>query len=495
MSQVFPAREGVGSVNIAGPLSGFGELVAVHPTPTASTDFIYGINLDQNVTREYLTGTVTSADGEVVLASGTTNGAYARCIMLPSVTYHPGQGTLFRGTARFDTPQANTRQLFGVTSLTGGYQFGYDGTTFGILHIQGGAVEVQTLTVTVAPAAPGNVTVTLDGGTPVVVAVTASGSTNVAAGEIAKGDYSQASGGWSAVASANTVYFRRRVAGPAGASTFNAGATGTAATFAIPTTGVNAVESFTPQSTWNIDKLDGTGPSGFVADWTKGNVFQVRYQYLGYGNAFFGVENPLTGQFQPVHMVINAGRRTGVVMQNPNGLLMWEVQNRGSGTGVTLRGASAAAFLEGIEKYYGQEHAAYASRTITAATETAALSIRPANVFAGRFSTKQIFPLRVSVAADGTKPVVVNIYKNLSLTAAQFLPNNATSVALKDSAATGFSTTGSTLIYSFTVAKTGQDTQDLAQFNAFLSMDEILTVTALSANNADISVSLSWNED
>lgn len=495
MSQTFPAQKGVGSVTIAGPLSGFGELVAVHPTPTASTDFIYGINLDQNTTRQYSTGTVTSSNGEVVVASGTTNGAYARCIMLPSVTYHPGQGTLFRGTTRFDTPQANTRQLFGMTSLTGGYQFGYVGTTFGILHIQGGTVEVQTLTVTVAPSSGGNVTITLDGGTPVVVAVTASGSTNVAAGEIAKGDYSQASGGWSAVASNNTVYFRRRIAGPAGASTFNAGTTGTTATFAIPTPGVAAVETFTAQSSWNVDKLDGTGPSGFVADWTKGNILQVRYQYLGYGNAFFSVEDPLTGQFTPVHMVINANRRTSVVMQNPNGLIMWEVQNNGSGTGVTLRGASAAAFLEGMERYYGQEHAASASRSITGGVETAALSIRPANVFAGRFSTKQVFPLRVSVAAEGTKPVVVNIYKNLSLTAAQYTPVNSSSVSLKDSAATGFSTTGSTLIYSFTIAKTSQDTQDLSAFNTFLSMDESLTVTALSANNSDISVSLSWNED
>lgn len=486
MSQVFPGRA---TTELAGlPLSGFGELTVEEPTPTGSTDFIYGLNLSQVFTRQYAGATVTAVNGEVVLASGTTSGAYGRCVLLPNITYHPGQGTLFRGTARFGTPQPNTRQLFGMTSLTGAYQFGYNGTTFGILHIDGGVVEVQALTVTVAPAAPGNVTITLDAGTPVNVAVTASGNTSVTAFEISRGDFSQASGGWTAVSSNNVVYFTRRIAGAAGASTFNAGATGTTAAFNIVTAGSNATETFYPQSEWNIDKAAWL-------DTSKGNVYQVRFQYLGYGNAFFGVEDAGTGQFIPVHMIQNAGKRTATVMRNPNGFLLWEAQNNGSATGVTLRGASAASFLEGKERYFGQERAAAATRSINAATETPVLSIRTANVFNNIFSTKQLFPLRISAAADGTKNVTVNVYKGASLTAAQFVPVNVGSCALKDSAATAVNVTGAVLIYSFALSKTGQDTQDLGQFNTFLSLGEVLTITATSANASDVTITLAWDED
>jgi hypothetical protein len=485
-AQVFPGRGASSGADAT--LTGFGELAVAEATPTGATDFIYGLNLSQVFTRQYSSATVVSTDGEVVLSSGTTSGAYGRCALLPNITYHPGQGTLFRGTARFDTPQANTRQLFGMTSLTGGYQFGYVGTTFGILHIDGGAVEVQTLTVTVAPAAPGNVTITLDGGTPVNVPVTASGSTNVAAYEISRGDFSQASGGWTAVSSNNVVYFTRRITGAAGASTFNAGATGAAATFAITVVGSPATETFYPQSEWSIDKAPWLDPS-------KGNIFQVRFQYLGYGNAFFGVEEPGTGRFTPVHMIVNAGARTRTVMRNPNGFLLWEVQNNGSGTGVTLRGASAASFLDGPERYFGQERSTSATRAITAATETPVLSIRTANVFGGIFSTKQLFPLRLSAAADGTKNVVINVYKAAGLTAAQFIPVNTGSCALKDSAATAVTTTGATLIYSFALSKTGQDTQDLSSFNTFLSLGEVLTITAYSANSSDVTITLAWDED
>lgn len=486
-AQVYP-QKAASSLAISGPLSGFGEIESVSPVPTASTDFIYGLNLSQVFTRQYAGATVSSSNGEVVLASGTTSGAYGRCALLPNITYHPGQGTLFRGTARFDTPRANTRQLFGMTSLTGGYQFGYNGTTFGILHIDGGVVEVQALTVTVAPAAPGNVTITLDAGTPVNVPVTASGSTSVAAFEISRGDFSQASGGWTAVSSNNVVYFTRRIAGAAGASTFNAGATGTTAAFNTVTTGASATETFYPQSEWNIDKATWL-------DTSKGNVYQVRFQYLGYGNAFFGVEDAATGQFTPVHMIQNAGKRTTTIMRNPNGFLLWEVQNNGSATGVTLRGASAASFLEGEERYFGQERAAAATRSIGAATETPVLSIRTANVFNNLFSTKQLFPLRISAAADGTKNVVINVYKGAALTAAQFVPVNVGSCALKDSASTAVNVTGAVLIYSFALSKTGQDTQDLGQFNTFLSLGEVLTITATSVNASDVTVTLAWDED
>lgn len=486
--QSFPRGGVTEDVKITGPLSGFGELETVSPLTTGSTDFIYGLNLSQVFTRQYAGATVSSTNGEVVVASGTTNGAYGRCVLLPNITYHPGQGTLFRGTARFGTPQANTRQLFGMTSLTGGYQFGYVGTTFGILHIENGAVEVQTLTVTGAPAAPGNVTLTLDAGTPVNVAVTASGNTSVTAYEISRGDFSQASGGWTAVSSGNVVYFTRRIAGAAGASTFNAGATGTAATFAILTTGSAVTETFYPQTEWNID----TAP---WLDSSKGNVFQCKFQYLGYGNAFFGVEDPVTGQFTPVHMMRNTNARTSTVLRNPNGFLLWEAQNNGSATGVTLRGGSAAAFLEGEERYFGQERAASATRSINAATETPVLSVRTANVFNNVFSTKQLFPLRLGAAADGTKNVVINVYKGATLTAAQFAAVNTGSCALKDSSATAVTTTGATLIYSFALSKTGQDTQDLSAFNTFLSLGETMVITATSANASDITITLAWDED
>lgn len=46
----------------------------------------------------------------------------------------------------------------------------------------------------------------------------------------------------------------------------------------------NAGEAFfTPKSEFNIDKLDGTGPSKFKLDYTLGNIYRIRSLYFGYG--------------------------------------------------------------------------------------------------------------------------------------------------------------------------------------------------------------------
>lgn len=45
----------------------------------------------------------------------------------------------------------------------------------------------------------------------------------------------------------------------------------------------SGTETNIARSSWNGDKLDGTGPSGLTLDLTDGNIFQIDYIYYGYG--------------------------------------------------------------------------------------------------------------------------------------------------------------------------------------------------------------------
>lgn len=475
-------------VNVAGPLSGFGEMLSVQPTPTSQLSFVYTLNPLLVETLTYGTGASAAAvNGEATLTSGSSPDGYARLVSRKVAKYRAGQATSVRWTARFSAGSTGNRQMAGPYNIEAGYQIGYNGTQFGILYTEGGTVEVQTLTVSAAPAAPGNVTVTLDAGTPVVVAVTASGNTSVTASEIAAASYAATAGGWTAQATANVVYFTRRLPGPAGASTFNAGATGMAATFAILTTGVAPSEQFIPQAAWN-----GVVPTGF--DPTKGNVYAVQFQYLGYGDAFFYIEDGTTGRFNLVHTVRNAGTRTSVVLRNPNLYLTWESRNTGTGTSVTLRGASGGTFIEGPVDFLGAQFAQRAGVSISAGVETPVLSVRASTTYQSRISTAQLQIDRIAAAAEGTKPLTLRLYKNASLTAAQWQQVAANvSTATYDASATGFS--GGTLIFAFTLAKTGNSTEALSDLSVYLQAGESLTLTALSANNADVAAALVWVED
>lgn len=475
-------------VQVAGPLSGFGEVLSAQLTPTSQLSFVYTLNpLLVEVLTYGVGASVTTVNGEATLTSGTSTDGYARLVARKVAKYRAGQATSVRWTARFTTGSTGNRQMAGPYNIEGGYQIGYNGTQFGILYTEAGTVEVQTLTVTAAPAAPGNVTVTLDAGTPVIVAVTASGNTSITASEIAAANYSQTAGGWTAQATANVVYFTRHLPGSAGPSTFDAGATGMTATFAILTTGVAPNETFIPQASWN-----GEVPAGF--DPTKGNVYAVQFQYLGYGDAFFYIEDGTTGRFNLVHTVRNAGARTSVVLRNPNLYLTWESRNTGAGTPVTLRGASGGAFVEGAAAFLGAQFAQRVEVSIGAGVETPVLSVRASTTYQSRASTAQLQIDRIAAAAEGTKPITLRLYKNATLTAAQWQQVAANvSTATYDASATAVS--GGTLIFAFTLSKTGNSTESLTDLSVYLQAGERITLTATSANNADVAAALVWVED
>lgn len=43
------------------------------------------------------------------------------------------------------------------------------------------------------------------------------------------------------------------------------------------------------QASWNIDPLDGTGPSGYTADWSQRQIFVINMEWLGVGNVLMGI--------------------------------------------------------------------------------------------------------------------------------------------------------------------------------------------------------------
>lgn len=496
MGQVFPALGGVTEVDVTSPLSGFGELEVVSPEPTSQVAFIYNLNPLLVTMRTYGTGSsVTLDNGEAVLASGTATDGYARLISKKVAKYRPGQATMSQWTDRFPGGGfAGNRRMGGLYNIEAGYQFGYEGTAFGILYTETATCEVQTLTISVKASSATNVTVTLDGGPAVVVPVTNGANTSVTAAEIAAGDYSQASGGWDAAAVGNVVYFVRRIAGPAGASTFSPGTSGAVGAFATPTTGVNATEQFIPQTAWNVDRMDGTGPSAMTADWTKGNIFKVQFQYLGYGDAFFSIVNAFDGKSQLVHVIRNANARTSTVLRNPNLYVMWESKNLGTGTSREMRAVCGSAFVEGKITFLGAQFGVVGIKALTAGVETPVLTLRGSTTVNGRRSSAQIQLDRFSVSCDGTKTVDFRVYKNATLTAPQFARVNAsTSAADYDSAATAI--TGGTQVYSFSVSKTGNATESVTDLMLFLQAGDTLTITATSVNISDVSATMVWIED
>ncbi len=107
------------------------------------------------------------------------------------------------------------------------------------------------------------------------------------------------------------------------------------------------VETFTPQANFNVDVLDGVGASAFLYDPTKGNVFQILYQWLGFGPAMFFVESPTTRRLILCHYIQYANANTETSVRNPQLPLWAEVENVANATAVTLQTPSGMLFQHG----------------------------------------------------------------------------------------------------------------------------------------------------
>lgn len=84
------------------------------------------------------------------------------------------------------------------------------------------------------------------------------------------------------------------------------------------------------QSDWNIDKFDGTGPSGIILDPTKSQILVMDYEWLGVGRVRMGFN--IHGVTYLAHEFNHANVLDLVYMSEPNLPLRSEIENTGTGT-------------------------------------------------------------------------------------------------------------------------------------------------------------------
>lgn len=106
-----------------------------------------------------------------------------------------------------------------------------------------------------------------------------------------------------------------------------------------------ASDTVIPQSSWNADKLDGTGPTRINLDLSKVQIFFVDYEWLGVGSVRFGFV--INGTFVTAHRQHTANIGSSVYHTNPNLPCRYELRNDGSGAAATLDAICCSVTSEG----------------------------------------------------------------------------------------------------------------------------------------------------
>lgn len=106
------------------------------------------------------------------------------------------------------------------------------------------------------------------------------------------------------------------------------------------------VDTVITQANWNMDKLDGTGPSRLTLDLTKTQIFRIDFQWLGSGFIRFGFD--IDGSIINCHQINNANVITEAYMSNCNLPIRYEIENTGAlSAAKTLRQQCATVIIEG----------------------------------------------------------------------------------------------------------------------------------------------------
>ena len=185
-----------------------------------------------------------------------------------------------------------------------------------------------------------------------------------------------------------------------------------------------ATETRIPQSQWNKDKCDGTGASGFNADFTKTQLAFIDFQWLGVGRVRCGFAHD--GKLITAHEFYHSNNNPKVYISNPNLPVRCEIRNTGVGIGASFDQICSTVASEGGYVESGIDFAYTMTTTRTtptpAGTEFPLVAIRLKNTFQG-------YPNRISVRLNNisihceTNSI---IYKIVKLPSSAYIGNAGT---------------------------------------------------------------------
>lgn len=516
LKEVVSTSEGHLEVALHGPRLPFGSVHTESMTPEFQVDAVYGINTSEIITTTgnaasplgAHTATAVATNGMFTCTTGTTAYSFSSIQSRKRLRYRAGQGVIGRFTALWSAPAASSVVVAGLGTAESGFYFGYNGTSFGILYSNGGVREIQTLTVTTASTATDNYNVELNGTTYNVTA-TANGSTTKTAYEISQGTYA----GWSAHAvGATVVFLANSVGNKAGA--FSLGQSGAGApaagSFVETVAGVAGTDTWIPQASWNGDSLDGTGASGVTLDKTKGNVYQIDVQYLGFGAIVFEVEVNPSGNnpdFVTVHTLDYPNNYTSPVLTQPSFPFTMSAYSAGSTTDVSVQCASMSGFIEGEKRLTGPRMCPFVETNgfvgSTASTYYPLFTIRNEYTHAHNGTTSKanqsvVYLQSIAAAHDDATPITFYLIKDATLVGTpNFARFDTDSCLYWDTAATTCSfSRNRQVIFAYTL---GQNSGGAYAFPEEIRLEPGETVTlaarAVTGTATYVNASLNTRED
>lgn len=258
----------------------------------------------------------------------------------------------------------------------------------------------------------------------------------------------------------------------------------------------SVTETITPQTSFSIDLLDGTGPSGVVLDPTKLNIYRITYGWLGTAAIGFEVCRR-DGVWIPFHAIQRANAYEVPSIYNPVLPMRVEATNAGNTSSLTIKTASWSAGNVGLGVAYRQNQHSVLSKSF-GSSGTMIFAIRNNTTFGGKTNRVTVdlvhsefaFYLKNSSTLSRFKFI-----KNGSITGASWTEHNSNSSAV--SYTDSGSLSGGTELLVVPFAANGSRSVPLLANQMVMTLqpgDTLAIVAYTDTTTSDADVSLVWRE-
>lgn len=266
----------------------------------------------------------------------------------------------------------------------------------------------------------------------------------------------------------------------------------------------SAVDNHVTQASWNLDVMDGSGPSGVTIDWTKLQLFLIDFEWLAAGRVRMYII--VAGKLHPIHEFLAANVLDKVYMSTPNLPLRYQIVATGSSAASTMEAICGTVISEGGVSALGVlRHKSTGGTHVDANTQDTLYAIVGMRLKSTHLGA-QIKVIAASIAEhQGGKHLEWLLLWNPTVAGTPTWANETNSAIQTFTGATANTVTGGTEIFGghFSAPnKGGADGGDIG--NALLlgsdisgTVDEIVLAARPigGSTNADVEGSLSWREE
>jgi len=231
----------------------------------------------------------------------------------------------------------------------------------------------------------------------------------------------------------------------------------------LPTPGTPSDIRTVNQADWNVDRMDGTGPSGRVLDLTKNQILYIDFEWLGTGDVRCGFY--ADGKPQICHIFHNDNTQTAVYMQTAILPVRYEITNTGAtASASSMKQVCSTVIVEGgYEQAVAPQIARRTSVLPTIGTTFLPLvSIRLNSAALGAV----VLPQQVNVFPTTIQNYEIALVKNSTLTGASWVAGTFQNVDY-DVTATAMTVTPTNIVQTFYLTASSQAVTPTNQVNIY----------------------------